>query len=153
MRVFLVLAGFIGILRADVLKIETNNWRVSRDLTWTCRFLRLDRLSGIAEFEYMNGEGREVFSVHVTRIYSLVIDDDSRVNRSFPSTRENLEMPLPTDRNQPRSIELTNQHFAEDQIPEDVRQRSEGGKVFLSGSLASWPARLAIPKKRCFMPR
>ncbi|GEM_PF-3142276 len=125
----------ISPLLGDVLKIETNNWSDKRDLTWTCRFARLDRESGLAHFTYRNGSQRIPFAVHYSRIYSLTIDDEDRVNKPFPKTREDLTKGLVSRKNKPRSIELSNGHFVDEEIPVGVRQKVQGNKIFLSGTV------------------
>ena len=42
---------------------------------------------------------------------------------------------LVSRKNKPRSIELSNGHFVDEEIPVGVRQKVQGNKIFLSGTV------------------
>ncbi|MEC5383172.1 hypothetical protein VSX64_20310 [Aurantimonas sp. C2-6-R+9] len=92
----------------DIVKIETNDWSDRRDLVWTGTLEQIDQESGIAYFSYRNKEEIVKFSVHISRIYSLTIDTQDRVNREFPPTRADLETELSVNPNSKRRIILSN---------------------------------------------
>jgi len=120
----LIIAASCQLSNADIVKIETNTWRDSSPFIWTCQLQRIDE-DGVAHFIYVN-RGQEIdFDIHVTRIYSLEINDAIIVNRDFPPTRQNLSTRLPTNPNSRRVIELTNQNFVE--VPPMIPRRPCNG--------------------------
>lgn len=104
---------------SDVLKIETNNWDLRRELIWTAKLSTLDRDTGIATFVYSNkGETSEIL-VHFSRIYSITFDNDQTVNKPFPKTRADLTTPLGSIPRSRERILLENDGFLD--IPNGVR--------------------------------
>ncbi len=117
---------------ADIIKIETNTWGNNRPLIWTCTLEKLESENQLAYFSFINGNKVEYFQVHITRIYSLTMDSQNRVNRSFPPSRQDLATPLPTNPRSRRIIELSNQNFVADDIPSNVRIRPDRKAMILS---------------------
>ena len=122
---------------ADILKFETNTWSYKRQLTWTCKLEQIDRKSGIAKFLYLNREKMVEFSVHISRIYSLVIDAQNRVDRELPKMRQNPTIPLPYDLNKPRIVCLSDSNFAKDFVPEDVRIKVTENTIKMPATILS----------------
>jgi hypothetical protein len=122
---------------SDVVKIETNEWSDKRTMVWTGTLQKIDLESQIAYFRFRNRSQLEKFQVHVTRIYSLTLDNQDRIDRPFPVTRQDLKTALPTN---PRSVgilELTNESFVADDIPNEVRIRPDRKSpvIYLSGTI------------------
>ena len=115
----------------DIVFIETNNWNLRSKLIWSGTLQKIDTKTQIAHFTYQNNSKEEEFKVHVTRIYSLQIDNQNRVNRPFPPTRENLETPLDTNPHSIRTIELSNQNSVGQRIPEEVVVRPDRVSLIL----------------------
>lgn len=140
MRILPVILFFIvscNTAMSDVLKVETNNWDLRRELVWTAKLLTLNRETGIAEFVYVNMGTEEKIRVHFSRIYSITFDNDQTVNKTFPSTRADLTRPLG---NIPRSRErilLENDGFLE--IPHGVKvvPNRDAEKYTLKGGIVS----------------
>lgn len=124
---------------ADIVKFETNIWSDSRPLIWTGTLTKIDPTLNIAHFEYKNGDNIELFSVHVTRIYSLTLDNQDRVNRSFPKVRQDISLALPTNPRSKRKLELSNVNFVTDDIPHNVRVRPNRSNdiIYLNGRVLS----------------
>jgi len=124
---------------ADIIKFETNEWSDKRPLIWTGTLIKIDPVSNLAIFEYKNKDRIESFRVHVTRIYSLTIDSQDRVNRSLPPTKQFLAGPLPTNPRSKRTLELSNENFVADDIPENVRVRPDRKSIVitLNGNIVS----------------
>lgn len=135
---------------ADIIKFETNMWSDKRPLIWTGTLIKIDPVSNLVFFEYKNGDKIESFSVHVTRIYSLTIDSQDRVNRSIPKTRQDVSKPLPTNPKSKRSLELTNENFVTDDIPENVRIRPSRSSLIitLNGNIISADIQTVMLKAR-----
>ncbi|MCQ0986986.1 hypothetical protein [Jiella marina] len=122
MKVQLVTLFFICLSKpaiSDVLKIETNNWDLRRELVWTAKLVELNQETGIAEFIYINKGIEEKILVHFTRIYSITFDNDQIVNSTFPPTRSDLTTPLGDIPRSRERILLENDGFLE--IPSDVK--------------------------------
>jgi len=135
---------------ADIIKFETNTWSDKRSLVWTGTLTKIDPASNLVFFEYKNGDKIESFIVHVTRIYSLTIDSQDRVNRPLPATRQDLSKPLPTNPQSKRSLELSNDNFVADDIPENVRIRPDRKSliIYLNGNIVSADLQTVILKAR-----
>jgi hypothetical protein len=135
--IIFVLISLLSSASADIIRMETNTWEDRRPLTWSGTLLRIDLATQIAHFSYRNGSELQLFSVHVTRIYSLEIDNQNRVNRSFPRTRMVLSEPLPTNLRARTVIELSNENFVGANIPQNVHIRPDrdGQILYLSGTI------------------
>jgi hypothetical protein len=131
---------------ADTLLMETNDWSDPRKLTWTCTLTRIDASTQLAFFSYRNKSQVQEFRVHVTRIYSLTIDSQDRVDRPLPSTRQNLTTALPTSPLAPATLELSNEGFLSEEIPTEVRVRPnrESPTLTLSGTIRQADLRMIL---------
>ncbi|MBI4195527.1 MAG: hypothetical protein HY526_10655 [Betaproteobacteria bacterium] len=121
----------------DIVKIETNTWTDKKELVWTGILQKIDGATGIAYFTYNNRDKVDTFEVHVTRIYSLTIDEQSRVDRAFPQTQQKLSDALPTNPRPKRELELSNKNFVATEIPDDVQVRPDRKSliIYLSGQI------------------
>ena len=137
--IFPVLFSVFTMSFADVVKIETNTWSDRRPLRWTGTLTKIDASTGIASFEYKNRDQIKAFTVHVTRIYSLVVDSQDRVNKPFPPTRQDLNVELTTNPRSKRILELSNANFVADDIPTEVRVRPDRNSliIYLNGNVIS----------------
>ena len=108
-KIALAITFFIlcsAVSHADVIKFETNGWTVRKPMTWTARLLSLDSATGIITFVYIDRDQPVDLKIHVNRIYSLEFNTDDRVDRAFPSTRQQLTMPLDANPDSERLIQL-----------------------------------------------
>ncbi|RIH63502.1 hypothetical protein D1164_19705 [Mariniphaga sediminis] len=134
-----------GFCYADIIKFETNDWSDKRPLVWTGTLKKIDPESNLVYFEYKMKDKIRAFQVHITRIYSLTIDSQDRVDKPLPETRQNLSTPLPSNPHSKRILELSNQNFVTEDIPGDVKVRPDreklksGGnlKIYLNGNVVS----------------
>lgn len=123
---------------ADIIKMETNDFADSKSLIWSGTLQKIDPDSQIAYFSYANKAGTDEFKVHVTRIYSLTLDAQDRVDRPFPVTRQDLTSPLPGNPNRRDLLELNNENFVGDEIPDTVKVRPndrQASTLQLSGTV------------------
>lgn len=122
---------------ADVVKLETNDWSNKRTLIWSGTLQKIDPSSQIAFFSFKNGSQIEEFSVHITRIYSLTLDNQDRVDKPFPATQQDIKSPLPTNPQSAETLELTNENFVGDDIPAGVKVRPDrrSSILHLSGTI------------------
>jgi hypothetical protein len=123
---------------ADIVKFETNDFSKKLPLTWCGILQKIDPNSQLAYFSYRNGSKIEEFQINITRIYSLTLDDQDRVDRPFPSTLQNLRESLPTNPRWTEVLELTNENFVGRDIPPDVLVRPadrNSSKLYLSGTI------------------
>ena len=150
MKLVAVLFVVPTISSADIIKLETNTWSDKRPLVWSGTLIKIDATSNLVFFEYKNGDEINSFNVHVTRIYSLTIDSQDRVNRDFPATRQNLAGALPTNPRSIRTLELTNANFVSDDIPETVRVRPNRNSliIYLNGNIVSADIQTIMLKAR-----
>lgn len=123
---------------ADIFTIETNNWDLRKRLTWTGKLVEMDAATGIARFEFVGPSGRESVEVHYSRIYSITFDTQIRTPKTFPRTRADLKTPLANITRKRERIELTNDGFLGDDIPNEIRviPNREAGAYTLRGGLA-----------------
>jgi hypothetical protein len=134
----LLLASMIyGAASADIVKMETNDWSNPRTLIWSGTLQRIDPSTQIAYFSFRNKSSIEEFAVHITRIYSLTLDSQTRVDRSFPTTRQSLIEPLPSSPRSTEILELTSENFIGDELPAEVRVRPDRSSptIYLSGTI------------------
>jgi hypothetical protein len=124
---------------ADIVLFETNNFTKKIKLTWRGKLQKIYLNSQVALFTYRNSSNPEPekYQVHITRIYSLTLDDEDSVNKPFPATLQDLATPLPTDPRFGEQLELTNKNFVGDDIPGAVRVRPDrkSSKLYLSGTI------------------
>jgi hypothetical protein len=122
---------------ADIVKFETNNFSNRIKLTWSGTLQKIDPSSQLAYFSFKNGSKIEEFQLHITRIYSLTLDDQDRVDRPLPRTLQDLKTPLPADPRYAEQLELTNENFVGDEIPDKVKVRPDrkSSKLYLSGTI------------------
>ena len=122
---------------ADIVKFETNTFTNPINLTWSGTLQKIDLATQVAYFSYRNHSKTENFRVHITRIYSLTLDNQNRVDRAFPVTLQDLSTPLPTNPRFAEILELTNENFVGDEIPEKVKVRPDrkSSKLYLSGTI------------------
>ncbi|MEE4285090.1 MAG: hypothetical protein V2I31_03040 [Mariniphaga sp.] len=139
-----------GFCYADIIKFETNNWSDRRPLVWTGTLKKIDPETNLVYFEFKMKNTIETFQVHVTRIYSLTVDIQDRVNKPLPETREDLTTPLGSNPYEKRTLELSNKNFVADDIPEDVRVRPnrENLIIHLNGNIESADLQKVIVKAR-----
>lgn len=119
---------------ADIVHFETNDWHNQIRVTWLGKFISLDNETGVASFYYFNGSKRIEYSIHVSRIYSLKIDDQDRVNQEFPPTRHVLSKALLSDLRAPRKVELDK--FAQFEISEEIKH-IKGERIHIRGTVIS----------------
>jgi hypothetical protein len=139
-----------GICYGDIIKFETNDWSYRRPLVWTGTLKKIDPESNLVYFEYKMKDKIETFQVHVTRIYSLTLDSQDRVNKLLPETRQDLTTPLGSNPYEKRTLELSNKNFVADDIPEEVRVRPnrENLIIHLNGNVESADLQKVIIKAR-----
>ena len=123
---------------ADIFTIETNNWDVRKRLTWTGKLVEMDADTGIARFEFVGRKGRESVEVHYSRIYSITFDAQIRTPKTFPRTRADLRTPLANITRKRERVELTNDGFLGDDIPDQIKvvPNREAPAYTLRGGLA-----------------
>ena len=123
---------------ADIFTIETNNWDMRKRLTWTGKLVEMDADTGIARFEFIGRDGRESVEVHYSRIYSITFDAQIRTPKRFPKTRADLRTPLANITRKRERLELTNDGFLGEEIPEEIRviPNREAQAYTLRGGLA-----------------
>lgn len=129
---FFVLFSMIStVAAADIVKMETNDWNNQRTLIWSGTLRKVDPATQVACFSFKNGSQIEEFQVHITRIYSLTLDNQDRVNKPFPATQQDLKTPLPTNPRSTEILELTNENFVSDTIPAEVKVRPDRNSTVL----------------------
>ncbi len=128
---FLALLALPKMAIGDILKIETNTWDNRIPLTWICTLEKIDADSKIAYFTYQNNDKTERFEVHVTRIYSLTLDNQNRVNLQFPKTMTDLKTKLPINPHATPNLEVSNKTGISGDIPEKVRFKLSNDNLIL----------------------
>ncbi len=138
-RLLLFLFIMPSVSQADIIKLETNVWSNKRPIVWSGTLLSIDPQSNLAHFEYKNKDTINTFSVHLTRIYSLTLDSQDRVNRPFPKTRKDITTELPINPRTKKVLELSNKNFVADDIPENVKVRGHQDSlvIYLNGRVVS----------------
>lgn len=87
-----ILFNFIFILfslsvscQADIVRFESNNFINKVPINWIGKLKSIDNY--IAHFKYINNDKEIDYFIHISRIYSMEIDDQDQYNRSFPPCR------------------------------------------------------------------
>lgn len=68
--------------QADIVRFESNNFKNKIKINWIGKLKSIDNF--IAHFIYINDDKETDYYIHISRIYSLEIDDQERYNSSFP---------------------------------------------------------------------
>lgn len=103
---FVIVVLFSISVKADIVKFETNNFEEKRPVTWICKLIEIDRETSMAKFYYFNKEEKIYFELHVSRIYSLKIDNQDQVDSDLPPMRQDITTKLISNLMLPRKVEL-----------------------------------------------
>ena len=105
-RLLLIIVLLFTSLQADIIRFETNTFGEPKPINWLGKLEEIDRATGIAKLHYYNKTDRQEFSLHISRIYSLKIDNQDQVNKSLPQMRQDIDAELQSDLVRPRKVEL-----------------------------------------------
>lgn len=107
---------------ADVILFETGSSHGEKRMMWTGEFVKLDRRSGMVTFKYTDADRKwQQFRLHYSRIYSLEINEDKRVNADLPPFRSNVTTNIGVGKT--RKLVVIGGIFLNlDEIPEHIRK-------------------------------